>query len=85
MNEPATVTYPVGEILKRIEDKLDRQSEKIGTIEVKLTAVETELKGVNKRLDSQEFINRSVAIEVIVALVTGVVKLFFPNFPNIPH
>ena len=67
------------------EDKLDKQSEKIGEIEVKLTAVETELKGVNKRLDSQEFINRSVAIGVIVALTSGVVKLFFPNFPNLPH
>ncbi len=85
MNEPSTVTYPTADILKRIEDKLDKQSEKIGAISVKLTAVETELKGVNKRLDSQEFINRSVAIGVIVALTSGVVKLFFPNFPNLPH
>ncbi len=85
MNEPSTVTYPTAEILKRIEDKLDKQSEKIGAIEVKLTAVETELKGVNRRLDSQEFINRSVAIGVIVALTSGAIKLFFPNFPNIPH
>ncbi len=85
MNEPSTVTYTTADILKRIEDKLDKQSEKIGAIEVKLTAVETELKGVNKRLDSQEFINRSVAIGVIVALTSGVVKLFFPNFPNLPH
>ncbi len=85
MNEPSTVTYPTAEILKRIEDKLDKQSEKIGAIEVKLTTVETELKGVNRRLDSQEFINRSVAIGVIVALTSGAIKLFFPNFPNIPH
>ena len=82
MNEPATVTYPVAEILKRIEDKLDKQSEEIGEIKVKLTAVETELKGMNKRLDSQEFINRSVAIGVIVALTSGAIKLFFPNFPH---
>jgi len=50
--------------------------------QVKLTAVETELKGMNKRLDSQEFINRSVAIGVIVALTSGAIKLFFPNFPH---
>ncbi|MDJ0599237.1 MAG: hypothetical protein QNJ37_10405 [Crocosphaera sp.] len=35
--------------------------------------------------DSQEFINRSVAIGVIVALTSGGIKLFFPNFPNLLH
>ncbi|ACB53250.1 hypothetical protein cce_3902 [Crocosphaera subtropica ATCC 51142] len=96
MNEPSTVTYTTAEILKRIEDKMDsnhkelsqkidKQSEKIGSIEVELTEVKTELKGMNKRLDSQEFINRSVAIGVIVALTSGAIKLFFPNFPNLPH
>ncbi|MGK7884707.1 MAG: hypothetical protein AB4057_08795 [Crocosphaera sp.] len=40
---------------------------------------------MNKRLDSQEFINRSVAIGIIVALTSGAIKLFFPNFPNLPH
>lgn len=90
MNEPVTVTYDLAEVLKELKQdikdvntKLDKQSEKLNTIDVKLATIETELKGVNKRLDSQEFINRSVAIGVIVALVTGVIKLFFPNFPNL--
>ncbi len=86
MNEPSTVTYSTADILLRIEDKLDKQSEKIGAIEVKLATIETELKGVNKRLDSQEFINRSVAVGFILAFITGVVKLFFPNLlNNLPH
>ncbi|MDJ0660809.1 MAG: hypothetical protein QNJ42_15160 [Crocosphaera sp.] len=73
------------EKFKDLSQKIDKQSEKIGSIEVELTEVKTELKGMNKRLDSQEFINRSVAIGVIVALTSGAIKLFFPNFPNLPH
>ena len=73
------------EKFRELSQKLDKQSEKIGNIEVELAEVKTELKGINKRLDSQEFINRSVAIGVIVALTSGAIKLFFPNFPNLPH
>jgi hypothetical protein len=90
MNEPITVTYSLEDVLKRIEEKIDNNhkelSQKIGGIEVKLATIETELKGVNKRLDSQEFINRSVAVGFILAFITGVVKLFFPNLlNNLPH
>ncbi|MGB5594310.1 MAG: hypothetical protein WBM32_07765 [Crocosphaera sp.] len=69
---------------EKIETKLDKIEERLTKLEVGQGEMKTELKGINKRLDSQEFINRSVAIGVIVALVTGVVKLFFPNFPNLP-
>jgi len=44
--------------------------------------LETEVKGIGKRLDTQEFINRSVVVGFVLALVAGTVKLFFPNFPN---
>ena len=73
------------EKFRELSQKLDKQSEKIGSIELEVAEVKTELKGMNKRLDSQEFINRSVAIGVIVALTSGAIKLFFPNFPNLPH
>ncbi len=76
MNEPISVTYDLVEILKRIEDKLDKQSEEIGTIKVELAEVKTELKGINKRLDNQEFISRGVLIGLIVALLGGLAKLF---------
>jgi hypothetical protein len=88
MNEPVTVTYDLAEVLKGIENKFEKietKLEKLNTIEVKLATIETELKGINKRLDSQEFINRSVAVGFILAFITGVIKLFFPNFPNVPH
>ena len=81
MNEPATVTYPVGEILKRIEDKLDKQSERIGVIEVKLTTVETELKGMNKRLEAVEGTQKNQVWALIVllgsAIVTAGWRVFF--------
>ncbi len=92
MNEPVTVTYALEEVLKEIKQeikdvntKLEKMDERFTKIEIDMAEVKTELKGMNKRLDSQEFINRSVAIGVIVALTTGVVKLFFPNFLNLPH
>ncbi|MEA5532420.1 hypothetical protein [Crocosphaera sp. XPORK-15E] len=85
MSDPVTVTYSLEEVLKRIEDKLDKMDGRLNKIEIEVTEVKTELKGINKRLDSQEFINRSIAIGVIVALTSGVIKLFFPNFPNLPH
>ena len=88
MNEPITVTYDLTEVLKELKQDIKDVSsklEKLNTIEVKLATVETELKGINKRLDSQEFMNRSVAVGFILAFITGVIKLFFPNFPNIPH
>ncbi|MEA5512045.1 hypothetical protein VB715_19925 [Crocosphaera sp. UHCC 0190] len=85
MSDPVTVTYSLEEVLKRIEDKLDKMDGSLNKIEIEVTEVKTELKGINKRLDSQEFINRSIAIGVIVALTSGVIKLFFPNFPNLPH
>ncbi len=97
MNEPITVTYSFEEFLKMIEDKIDSNQkelkqdikeintklEKLNTVEVELAEVKTELKGINKRLDSQEFINRSVAVGFILAFVSGFIKLFFPNL--LPH
>lgn len=70
---------------EKFETKFDKIEERLTKIEVGQAEIKTEIKGMNKRLDSQEFINRSIAIGVIVALVTGVVKLFFPNFLNLPH
>jgi len=54
----------------------------IKALETEIKTVETEVKGIGKRLDTQEFINRSVVVGFVLALAAGVVKLFFPNFPN---
>ncbi|MGK7941213.1 MAG: hypothetical protein AB4062_13910, partial [Crocosphaera sp.] len=57
--------------------------EQLKTVQVELAEVKTELKGINQRLDSQEFINRFVAVGFILAFVSGLIKLFFPNL--LPH
>lgn len=84
MNEPVTVTYSLEEVLKRMENKLDTLQKDVTDLKVEITEVKTELKGVNKRLDSQEFLNRSVTAGFILAFVSGLIKLFFPNFFNLP-
>ncbi|MDJ0511572.1 MAG: hypothetical protein QNJ64_20320 [Crocosphaera sp.] len=44
--------------------------------------LEIKIKGISKHLDSQEFMNRSGVVGFILAIVTGAIKLFFPNFPH---
>ncbi|GBF81473.1 shikimate dehydrogenase [Aphanothece sacrum] len=55
MNEPVTVTYSIEEVLKRIEDKLDRIDEKF---ETKLDRIdekfETKLDRIDERLTNLE-------------------------------
>ncbi|MBD2357612.1 hypothetical protein H6G41_23860 [Tolypothrix sp. FACHB-123] len=59
---------------------------KLGTLETELKGeikvLEMEIQGISKRLDTQEFINRSVVVGFVLAISAGAVKLFFPNFPN---
>jgi predicted nuclease with TOPRIM domain len=49
-----------------------------------IKTVNAKLDGLGKRLDTQEFINRSVVVGLVLAIAAGVVKLFFPNFPGNP-
>ncbi len=90
---PVTVTYTLEEVLGQISQKLDRMDTKFETlqkdiVEIKvgqtrlegeLKALETEVRGIGKRLDTQELINRSVVVGFILAVLAGVVKLFLPN------
>ncbi|ACB52518.1 hypothetical protein cce_3170 [Crocosphaera subtropica ATCC 51142] len=93
---PITVTYSLEEILKEINGKLDKIDTRLNNLEVgqarleeKLTgdikALDVEVEGINKRLDSQKFINRSVAVGFILAFITGIIKLVFPNLLNFPR
>ena len=79
------VKYDLADILTRIEDKLDKQSEEIGNIKVKLTAVEIELKGVNKRLEAVEGTQKNQVWALIIllggAIVTAGWRVFFTANP----
>ncbi len=79
MNEPATVTYPVAEILTRIEvkidkleNKIDKQSEEIGEIKVKLAGIETEVKNLNKDVTELKGSTKAQIWTLIGILVTAV-------------
>ena len=65
--------------IKALESELKGD---IKALEIEVKTLDTEVKGIGKRLDTQEFINRSVVVGFVLALAAGAVKLFFPDFPN---
>jgi primosomal protein N'' len=71
--------------IKALDERLTGQ---IKALDERLTGeiktVNAKLDGLGKRLDTQEFINRSVMVGLVLAIAAGVVKLFFPDFPGNP-
>lgn len=81
--------------IKAVNSKLDTMQKditdlKVGQVrlEEKLTgdikSLDTEVRGINKRLDSQEFLNRSVAVGFILAFFQGLLSCFFRTFSTSP-
>ena len=75
MNEPVTVSFDLANILTRIEDKLDsnykelsqkldKQSEEIGDIKVKLTAVDTDVKNLKEDVREMKIVQNTLVKEV---------------------
>ena len=71
----------VNQKLETIDGRLNKLE--IGQAELsgEIKTLEEKVSGIDKRLDNQEFINRGVLVAVIIALISGVVKLFgfFPS------
>ena len=72
------------EVNKKLETVDSRLTKlEIGQAEIsgEIKTLEEKVSGIDKRLDNQEFINRGVLVAVIIALISGVVKLFgfFPT------
>ncbi|MFM6473070.1 MAG: hypothetical protein ACKPGH_06110 [Dolichospermum sp.] len=80
----AEVNQKFSEVNKKLET-IDTRLNKleIGQAELsgEIKTLEEKVIGIDKRLDNQEFINRGVLVAVIIALISGVVKLFgfFPS------
>ncbi|MFM5890680.1 MAG: hypothetical protein ACKOQS_20725, partial [Dolichospermum sp.] len=80
----AEVNQKFSEVNKKLET-IDTRLNKleIGQAELsgEIKTLEEKVSGIDKRLDNQEFINRGVLVAVIIALISGVVKLFgfFPT------
>ncbi|MFM6370767.1 MAG: hypothetical protein ACKPGN_21500, partial [Dolichospermum sp.] len=91
----AEVNQKFAEVNQKMDKQFAEVNKKLETIDTRLNKLEIgqaelsgEIKtldekviGIDKRLDNQEFINRGVIVAVIIALISGVVKLFgfFPT------
>ena len=57
MNEPSTVTYSIGEVLKRIEDKIDDNQKELKQemkeFKQEMKEFKQEMKEFNQKLDKQ--------------------------------
>ncbi|MFM6021876.1 MAG: hypothetical protein ACKPER_02915, partial [Dolichospermum sp.] len=75
----AEVNQKFSEVNKKLETIDGRLNKlEIGQAELsgEIKTLEEKVIGIDKRLDNQEFINRGVLVAVIIALISGVVKLF---------
>ena len=78
----------VNQKFAEVNQKLETIDSRLNKLEIGQAELSGEIKtldekviGIDKRLDNQEFINRGVLVAVIIALISGVVKLFgfFPT------
>jgi hypothetical protein len=75
-NAPIQVTTDLNQILTQIGQKLDKIDERLAKLEVGQARLEEKMDGLGKRFESQEFISRGIVIELIVAILGGLAKLF---------
>jgi predicted nuclease with TOPRIM domain len=67
--------------MKSLEGCLKGESKSLeGELKRDIKALDAKIDGISKRLDTQEFINRSVVVGVVLALIVGVVKWLYPYF-----
>ncbi|MBD2277589.1 DUF4164 domain-containing protein [Aphanizomenon flos-aquae] len=71
----------VNKKLEIIDGRLNKLEISQAELSGEIKTLEEKVIGIDKRLDNQEFINRGVLVAVIIALISGVVKLFgfFPT------
>ena len=60
----------------KLETKVDKIGEDVSQLKTDVKVLDQKVVGIDKRLDTQEFINRGVAIGLLVALIGGLAKLF---------
>jgi hypothetical protein len=60
--------------------KMDKQfvevNDKLNKLEVGQAEISSNIKNIDKRIDNQEFINRSILVALIVALIGGIARWF---------
>ncbi len=95
MNEPVTVSYDLVEVLKELKQdikglntKLDKQSEKLNTIEVNIATLNEKVDGMDKRLEKVEGTQKNqvwtligILATAILGLGVAVARFFFTTSP----
>ena len=94
MNEPTTVTYDLAEVLKGIDNKLDKIDNRLTNLEVGQGKLTEKVEGMNKRLEKVENTQdilvkevsdlkgiKSLIIPIIVAVITAGLTLFARFIP----
>jgi predicted nuclease with TOPRIM domain len=75
-----TVTYTLEEVLKRIENKIDKLTEKVTTLEIAVAALSEKFDGMDRRVLKLENTLTIQLWALILAVVGAIVKFgFFPN------
>ncbi|MDJ0659400.1 MAG: hemolysin XhlA family protein [Crocosphaera sp.] len=82
MNEPVTVRYDLVEVLKELKQdikgvntKLDKQSEKLNTIEVNIATLTEKVDGMDKRVEKVEGTQKNQVWTLIGILATAILGL----------
>ncbi|MDJ0580423.1 hypothetical protein [Crocosphaera sp.] len=85
MNEPSTVTCTTADILKRIEDKLDKIDTRLTSLEVGQAKLTEKVEGMDNRLKVVEGTQKNQVWALIVllggAIVTAEARFFFSTNP----
>lgn len=76
------VNIKMDKLSKDVNDRIDTLSKDVNNLRVDVANVKGKLTGVNKRLDSLDFTNRTIFVAIVTALMAGLVKLFLPNFTS---
>lgn len=82
-NTPLQITVDLADILAQINQKLDKIDDHLNKLEVGQESIRGDLKalnekfdGLSKRIDNQEFLNRTIAAGLIIAILVALAKMF---------
>ncbi len=64
---------------KKFDDKFDHLSNEVNAVKVNVAKLDEKIVGVDKRLGNLEFVFRSIAGGIIIALILAAARYFFPN------
>jgi len=64
---------------RKFDNKFDHLSNEVNAVKVNVAKLDEKITGVDKRLGNLEFIFRSIAGGIIIALILAAARYFFPN------